>query len=311
MKRITPLLLVFAVGSAQAGQENTFNPLAMMNPMASSGMPFGGYGNPFGGNPFAGNPFAGNPFGGNGFGNGFGNPLLNFNTLSALASLGMIAAPIVAPLAPNLLPSGPIGQMAYPAMQMAPNMMSYGHYGQYGGGPFGGNPYLQRSLPNPMMPPAFSPSMPTMPLSPAQGTLPFAMPSQSAMPSLPFFGAPAQAPAQAMMPSLPFMASPTPMPPAGMIPGLSPMMAPSGPANQGNPWAQGPGQAQPQAQPQPQAGAQSMFNPWMMMMVPMMPQAGSTPAQPAAAPETAATTPLDPAVFMQMFMKPTEAPAAK
>lgn len=47
-----------------------------------------------------------------------------------------------------------------------------------------------------------------------------------------------------------------------------------------------------------------------MMMVPM-PLAESAPAQPAPAPEAAATTPLDPATFMQMFMKPpAETPVA-
>jgi len=118
---------------------------------------------------------------------------------------------------------------------------------------------------------------------------------------------PAQASAPALLSVLPFMASPTPMPPAGMIPGLSPMVAPSAPPTQSNPWAHA--QPQPQVQPQPQAGAQPMFNPWMMM-VPMAPPPQAAPAQPAV-PETAALPPLDPAVFMQMFMKPTEAPVAK
>lgn len=297
MKRITPLLLAVVAGSALAGPESMMNPLAMMNPMANPmagfGSPFGGYGNAFG-----------NPFGG-GFGGGYGNPLgsLNtLNTLSALASLGLIAAPIVAPLAPNLL--NPMGQMGYPAMQMAPNMMSYGHYNQYGGSPFGGNPYMQRSLPNPMSPPAFSPSMPTMPLSQAQGTLPlpFGAPSQASVPASPF-----GMPSQSMLPSLPFMASPTPMPPAGMIPGLSPMTAPAAPSSQSTPWSQGP--AQPQAQTQAQPSGQPMWNPWMMMVP--MPQAATAAPQPTAVPEAAAATPLDPAAFMQMFMKPAESPAAK
>lgn len=317
MKRITPLLLVAVAGSVQAGQENLLNPLAMMNPMAGFNAPFAGYGNPMG-----------NPFGG-GFGGG--NSLVNLNTLSALASLGMLAAPVIAPLAPGLL--NPMGQMGYPAMQMAPNMMSYGHYSQYGGSPFGGNPYMQRSLPNPMAPPAFSPSMPTMPFSPSQGTLPlpFGAPSQAAMPNLPFMASPPRqspawgvpqspfgAPAQQAMPNLPFMAGspqlpfgipgltsligPSPLPMQGLIPDLTPgMPAMAAPQATGTPWSQAPAPAP----------AQSVGNPWMMMMVPVPPAAATpaaTPAPVAAAPE-AANVPLDPATFMQMFMKPVAKPA--
>jgi hypothetical protein len=211
MKRITPLLLVIVAGSAQAGPEGVFNPLAMFNPMANPmagyGSPFGGYGSSFGG--------YGSPYGG-GFGGGYGNTMSNLNALSALASLGMVASP----LAPTMLNPTGMGQFGYPAVQMAPNLMSYGHYNQYGGGLFGGNPYLQRGLPNPLAPPAFSPSVPTLPFSPSQGTLP-----------LPF-----GAPSQASMPSLPFMASPAPVPSAGLMPGLSPML-PSAPSSQASPWS--------------------------------------------------------------------------
>jgi hypothetical protein len=294
MKRITPLLLVVVAGSAQAGPESLFNPLAMMNPMPTpmpgyGGMPFGGYGNPYGGG-----------FGG---GYGYGNPMGSLNTLSALSSLGMM----VAPLAPTLLNPMGMGQFGYPAMQMAPNMMSYGHYGQYGGGPFGGNPYLQRSLPNPLMPPAFSPSIPTMPFTPSQGTLP-----------LPFGS-----------PSLPFMASPSPLPPAGLIPGLSPM-APSLPPSQANPWATAPvppdaaSQATPwttaPAATAPAPAAQMPWNPVMMMAVPApapQPKPEAAPAKTVEQQQAPVPMPLDPAAFMQMFMKPMEAvvpppaPAAK
>jgi hypothetical protein len=275
MKRIPSLLLAILAGTAQAG------PAGMWTPMAAYGSPYGGYGTPFG-----------NALGG-GFGGGYGSPLGNLNTLNALgalASLGMLAAPVIAPLAPTLLT--PVGQMGYPAMQMAPNMMSYSHYYQYGGGPFGGNPYLRPSLPNPMAPPAFSPSVPTLPFSPAQGTLPlpFAAPSPSPFPS-----------------PLPFMASPTPMPGAGIVPGLTPMAPSPSPQSPSNPWSKAP--AQPQGQPQTQAGSQPMGNPWMMWLP--VPQPGSAPAQSAPAAEA---TPMDPAAFLQRFMKPAEtrpAPEAK
>lgn len=227
MKRIPLLLLIAFAGAHQAGAQGLPNPLTMLNPMAN---PMPGYGNPYGG---YGAPF-GNPLGG----------LNGLNALGTLGSLGLMAAPVIVPLAPTLL--NPMGQIGYPAMQMAPNAMSYSHYMQSGGGPFSGNPYLRPTLPNPMVPPAFSPSMPTLPFSPSQGTLP-----------LPF-GVPA----------------PVTLPPAGLLPGLTPM-APAAPA----------------------ASATSQSNPW-----------AQTPAQPAPPAATApAPLPLDPAVFMQMFMKPAEA----
>ena len=303
MKRLSPLLLVAVASSAQAGPESLLNPLAMMNPMAN---PMAGYGAPFGG--------------------GYGNPLANLNTLntlSTLASLGIIAAPLVAPLAPNLLGS-PFGQMGYPAMQMAPNMMSYGHYGQYGGGPFGGNPYMQRGLPTPLSPPAFSPSVPTMPFSPAQGTLPlpFGMPSAAPAPALapipsfgglmPGFGAPAAspsvAPAFGALPGLPFLSGPGLTPAPGLVPGLSPAI-PMAPPAQSNPWGPAPAAApRAAAKPAPQAPV-PMASPWMMMLAPVAPVPTPAPAvQPAPAPavQDPAAAPMDPAALLQMLMKPME-----
>lgn len=300
MRRLSPLFLVVVAASAQAA-DGLPNPLAMLVPM---GNPMAGYGAPFGGG--YGNPY-GNPIG-NLLMPGYGNPLGSLSTLSALASLGAVAAPLVAPLAPSLL-GGPVGQMGYPAMQMAPNMMSYGHYNQYGGGMFGGNPYLQRSLPNPLAPPAFSPSVPTLPFTPSQGTLP-----------LPFGAGPTAAPAPVLAPApaanplalLPLLSSPGMMaPPPGLMPGLAPA-APMAPASQTNPWAQALNTAEaPAAKPASPTPVPYPLNPWMLVAPPVV----AAPKEPVAAPKPepapaaavdAPALPMDPAAFLQMLMKPME-----
>lgn len=320
IRRLSPLLLAMVATAAQAA-DGLPNPFTMLVPMASpmtSPMPnpLAGYGSPYGGG-------FGSPFGG-GYGNpfapGYGNPLGSLgtlNTLSTLASLGIVAAPLVAPLAPGLL-GGPVGQIGYPAMQMAPNMMSYSHYNQYGGGVFGGNPYLQRSLPNPLVPPAFSPSMPTMPFTPSQGTLPLpfgapaAAPAPMAPPMLPATGL--GAPAVNPLALLPLLTGPSMAPPPGLVPGLAPAM-PMAPAGQGNPWAQS--QDVP-VKPAPKAAAQPLANPWMAM--PVLTPAAPAPSEPVAQPKPApaptaapaadpAAMPADPAAFLQMLMKPIEGAA--
>lgn len=279
MKRLPLFLLAGLIGPAHsAGFEAFLNPMTMMTaPMSGYGNPFGSpYGNPFGGNPFGGNPFS-NPLGG----------------LTGLGGLGLLAAPLGLGL---INPFG-MGNVTYPAMQMAPNMMSYSHYNQmgnpYANGFFGGgNPYMQRNLPNPFAPPAFSPSMPTMPFSPSQGTLPILpfMPQQQAAP-MPGFGGgspfagllpmpvePVRAPQQSSAPFSFFLTQPTPQP----------VYAPA---------------------PPPPAATVTSF-PFPFLATPAAPAVQTAPppapTKPAAAPS--ATPPLDPAAFLQFFMKPTEPP---
>jgi hypothetical protein len=195
----------------------------------------------------------------------------------------------------------------YPAMQMTPNMMSYQHMNQmanpYAGGPFAGNPYLQRSMPNPFSAPAFSPSMPSMP------TMPFALPQQQGgvggfmpMPQqqVPYY-MPYQMPAgpQPGASTTPWSSSP-PAPQPAQQPGgvFMPFMMPSG------------------AAPAPSASPPQGLSPFF----PMVPQASPAPVQAQAKPATAEgkmpptgqpapnSPPLDPAAFMQMFMKPADPP---
>lgn len=352
--RTIPLLLCTIAPHALAGLENLMPPLMLVNPMGMPslpfngytgyGIPFGGYGNSFG-NPFA-NPFA-NPFS-NPFANPFSNPL-GLNTLGALGSLGMLAAP----LAPALLNPMGIGQFGYPAMQVAPNMLSYGHYGQYGGGPFGGNPYLQRDLPNPLTPPAFthsfSNSMPTLPFSNAQGTLPLPFnipapapqsqqpqqpqqqPPQTSSPplSFPAFGnSLAISPAPGVLPGM-GLSNSVPMPAAGSDPwgavtGAQYAAPAVNPAAQGMPSGAPQGlfflpfmmpptnPAQPVAAPQPAMAAQQA-NPWLPAQADApAPQEGSVAAGVPPAPDQNAGVqmkPLDPASFLQLMMKPAENPA--
>lgn len=86
------------------------------------------------------------------------------NPLGMMSPLGMMGGPMMmgGPFGPGAPVVG-LGVM-HPALQMAPNMMSYQHINQmtnpYLGGPFAGNPYLKPSLPLPFAPPAFAPGLP-------------------------------------------------------------------------------------------------------------------------------------------------------
>lgn len=313
MKRTASLLLVALAGTAQAaGFENMMNPLGGLSPFGASnpsapspfsGMPFGYGGSPFG---YGASPFGmGSPF-------GLGSPLGLGSPFGLGSPLGLGA--LAAPLGLGLLnPLGGLGGMGmgnamYPALQVAPNMMSYQHMNQmanpYGGGPFAGNPYLQPSMPNPFSAPAFSPSMPTMP------TMPFAAPQQqgnlSGMLPLPQFGYGAAVPMPA--PAAPSAMGRTPWSQAPAAP------APQVPAQAALPFALPfltPPAAQPVPAPAPAAAPSLM--PFFPAAAPQPPQATAKPA-PAPAPEKApaapqapaAAPPLDPATFMQMFMKPAE-----
>jgi hypothetical protein len=277
MKRLASLLLVGLAGTGQAaGFENMLNPMGGLTSFGGS--------NPFAPNPFASNPFAPSPFGYGATPFGYGNPLglgSPFGLGSPLG-LGGMAAPLGLGLLNPL--GGGMGNTMYPAMQMAPNMMSYQHFNQmanpYAGGPFAGNPYLQRSMPNPFSPPAFSPSMPSMP------TLPFSVPQQQS-------GLAGLVP-MPQQPQPSFFAYPMPS-------ASSPAMAPQ------TPWSSAPAPAAPQ----PASVSQSV-----RPFFPLAPQTAQAPAQakPAAPAQTQSATvapapmgaPLDPATFMQMFMKPAE-----
>lgn len=302
MQRISPLLLV--AFTTQAAAQALPNPLQLLNPAA---LPALGLGNPYG---------------------GLAGGLNGLNTLSALGSLGMLAAPVVTSLAPTLLNPMGMGQFGYPGMQLPPNVLPYGQYMQYGGVPYGGNPYLRPSYPNPIAPPGFSPSMPTLPLSPAQGTLPlpFAAPAQN--PALPFPGAPASSGGP--------MPGPVPLPPAAApAPVLAPPWTPPQASTQ-YPAPMLPFQNMPTPVPGqwPGAGAPATQTPYLpgplpptgMLpgLTPTAPAAPATPqstpwTQPAAkpaTPEAAAPKPetgegagpalFDPAAFMQKFLKPVD-----
>lgn len=312
MKRFASLLLIGLAGTTQAaGFENMMNPLNALNP--------GGMSNPFAPNPFNSGPFGSNPFASGPFGlGGLGSPL-GFGSPFGLGSpLGL--GGVIAPIGLGLLNpfGGGMGSAVYPAMQVAPNMMSYQYMNQmanpYAGGPFSGNPYLQRGMLNPFSAPAFSPSMPSMP------TMPFALPQQpqggftgfvpmpqQQMPYGMAYPAPAAPPQQQMaptpwstMPAAPAAAQPAPAQQGGTF--FMPFMPAPSPA---------PVPAVPVAKPAPASPPQSM-----LPFFPMVPQTSPAPAQapvaPPAAEKATATqpqangTPLDPAAFMQMFMKPAE-----
>jgi hypothetical protein len=322
------LLAGFGATAQAAGLETLLNPMAMM--AAPLG---GGYApSPLGGNPFGATPFGGygSPFGGYG-GNPFGaNPLSALGGLGALGSLGSIAAPIGLGL---INPMG-MGNVTYPAMQMAPNMMSYSHYNQmanpYGGLFGGGNPYMQRGLPNPFTPPAFSPSVPTLPFSPSQGTLPALpfLPQGQAQPAyggyggmgglgglggLGGFGGGNPFAGLAPMPTSPMQQqAPVSLPP-GAFPtpyGLTPSQPSPAPVQA--PMASAPASAFPFPFPfLPQAQTAPALAPATQAATP--PPAAPQPAQqaaPQASPVPAsAPMPMDPAVFLQIFMKPVEGAA--
>jgi len=279
MKRLASLLLVALAGTSQAaGFENMLNPMGGLTSFGGS--------NPFAPNPFASNPFAPTPFGYGATPFGYGNPLgigSPFGLGSPLG-LGGMAAPLGLGLLNPL--GGGMGNTMHPAMQMAPNMMSYQHFNQmanpYAGGAFAGNPYLQRSMPNPFSPPAFSPSMPSMP------TLPFSVPQQQS-------GLAGFVPMpQQQSPS--FFSYPMPSsPPATTV--------------SQTPWSSAPAPAAPQPAMAPQS---------VWPFFPLAPQAAQVPsqakpaapaqAQPAPLGTAPMGAPLDPATFMQMFMKPAESP---
>jgi hypothetical protein len=213
-----------------------------------------------------------------------------------------------------------MGNAMYPALQMAPNVMSYQHLNQmtnpYAGGPFAGNPYLQRGMPNPFSAPAFSPSMPSLPALPFSvpqpqggltGIVPMPQQPQFFMPyAMPASPPPPPSAAQTPWSALPASAAPQAVTtPQGMLP-FAPPAAPAAaqPASAATaPPAQG---LLPFFAPAPQVAPGPAPE--------QAPASARTPPPKAAAPAPAqnaapapAAPPLDPAAFMQMFMKPAEA----
>ena len=330
MKRASLLLIVGLAGHAQAeGLDALMNSLGTLAPAGLS--------SPFAPSPFAPNPFAAGAFGGNPLlpsPYGYGVPLgmaSPFGLGSPMGGLGA-AAPLGLGML-NPLGGGLMGSAMYPTVQVAPNMMSYQHYNQltnpYAGGPFAGNPYIQRSLPNPFAAPAFSPSIPTLP------SMPFAIPQQQGalaglvpLPQQPLgygplvgYGQPAASP-QAALPWLAVPLAPQAPPasvPQNPFPFLSsvpqqPAKAPE-PATAAFPAGWFPFlPVAPVKEPVEPAAAPEQAAPGLLPFLPIdPPQDAAQPAQPGAATDSSAASaplawPMDPAVFMQMLMKPVEMP---
>jgi hypothetical protein len=294
MKRSLLLVMFLTPMGATAGLESMLNPMLLANPIAPT---LGGFGSPLGG--------FGSPLG------GFGSPLGGFGS-----PLG-----VVAPVAGL----GGLGAM-YPAMQVAPNLMSFQHQAPqmltnpYMGGPFSQLPNAQanRSAPFGALPygtqavpygyytmpaPGFGMAYPG-----SWGTTPQVQP-RPANPYLPFFTGPSQtsappqsAPAQTFNP----------------LDLLKPAAKPTAPAPANlplaNPWGQTPA-ATAAAAPQASLPAQTppaaapLGNPWLQP-----PAAAAKPVTPAAAPiakpaepaSTAApTSPFDPAYWLAPLKPPT------
>lgn len=194
MKRILTVAVMAASGSAVAGFESMMNPMAMTNP--------------------------------------FANPLTMAVPLGAgLIAPGLIGSPFGfgSPLPGMGLPG--MGGVMHPAMQVAPNLMSFQHQAPqmmtnpYLGGPFSQLPFAHGSRSTPF----FGTSAPA-PASPYAATLPMLLgllasqgtaPAQPAIPYNPYLKpAPAQPTPAAMYPSLlqlnpaawmqPTMGQPTP-----------------------------------------------------------------------------------------------------
>lgn len=329
MKRLTSLILVAVAGTAlPALAQNTVNPLSFLVP--SQANPWsGGYGSissPFGLGAL-------NPL----------NPLNSINPLSPWNNYGGMSNPVLSlgalgainALTPNLLPGNnpfagnPFGAGAY---QGAP----------YQGNPFAGSPYMRQSQQPYFGTQGFSPSMPSFPNMPfavqqPQNMAPagyYPMQQQPVYPYMPygaqqqsqpvfpnFFAATQPAPKQQPAPTSFFGMTQHPQQPApqsvpqaaSFLPFLLPP-AVQPPATQ--PPAAKPSQATPDFAKAAPSGLQLNALPFFQF-VPQTPSAAAAPAsappapvaaQPAAADaksdNAAPMPPLDPAAFMQMYMKP-------
>lgn len=339
MKRLATLLLVAASGTTQAGFENMMNPLAMMAPSPAFGG-YGGYGgygafnplsNPLLGvgglaalgalggpalqlapslltgsymqqltNPYMGGPLAGNPlfrqssplpFAMPGYAPA-GYATRGYGTQMFTPSVpNMPALPFVTPASANS------GFLPYPQASGYPQARSFQSAAPL---PFFSAPMAQ---PAPSPSPAFFPTMqapmpqtanePKRPPSPQAASqslffLPFAMPAEQK---------PVQSPVSAPETSASTSPSPAFFPPMMPPPAEQPAPAPQ-PAAQGWPF---PAFVPPTLSPslpqqEPSAVARSAVADTQTLPAAEVPQV-SPPA---------ATTPLDPAAIMQMFLKPLE-----
>jgi hypothetical protein len=259
MKTRVSVLLMLAPLSASAGFESMMNPMMLANPVANPltmAVPLGG--------AMMAPGLIGSPLG------GFGSPLA------------------------GALPIAGMGVMQ-PAMQVAPNLMSFQHQAPqlltnpYMGGPLSQLPFTQsnRALP-------FAPT-------PGYGT---AFYPQAATPSLGGWPFASQAPVP-VMPMNPYLMPPTPpAPPQGAslpfnpLDLLRPAAPPAAPAPQAvapvglpfiSPWGTPPAAA-PVAQTPPPAAASVPFSaPWLPMpaVAPQAPAAKAAPPAPASVPFSA------------------------
>jgi hypothetical protein len=218
MHRMTPLLVLAISGSAHAAFEGMMNPMLMMNPATAM------------------------------------NPMGMMSPMPMMMPpMGMTNPMMLAPAMGMGMPMGGMGGALFPAMQLAPNVLSFGHNMSAFGNPYMGSPFG------------------SMPM-PTQG-LPFAIPGWgNTAPSFP--------PASAFPPVQSPFAAPAQMAPQPASPGMLPFAMPM-------PMPQAVQPAAPSATPQPvlPATASGMppiyFDPaaWLNMMAPSMPspQPASTP----------------------------------
>jgi hypothetical protein len=340
MKRLTPLILIAFAGTAQPLlAQNMVNPLMLLSPAQSSPWS-GGYSNltsPFGLgalNPM--NPLNSiNPLSPwNSYG-GMSNPAMSLGTLGALNALTPNMMPSNNPFANNPFAGSPYSGNPYmrpaqPQLFGAPAFSSsmpsfpnipFATQQQQGMMPGGYYPMQQQMMPQQQAFP-FMPYSAPQPQQPSLANF-FGMQQQPVQqqPMYPnFFGVPQPTPQpQPMYPN--FFGTPQPAPQQQMtLPNFFSMTQPTAqPMQQPQPAAsflpfqlpQAP-QVQQPAQPTALPGQSQNTMPFFLFSPQTPPVAAPAPkAAPEPVPEmktdNAAPPPLDPAAFMQMYMKPQEA----
>lgn len=262
------------------------------------------------------------------------NPML---IASPAANPMVMAAPLgAAALTPGLLgaPLGgygsPLGMAApvagmgvmHPAMQVAPNLMSFQHQAPqlmtnpYMGGPLSQLPLAQSGRSMPFVPSGY-------------GMLPYAQPAP-ALPGLPFAGGWGSAATVPVMPMNPYLLPPTPPAQAqgGVLPfnPLDLFKSPAPPAAQPaspavslpfvSPWAPSQPAAGAAGAPAPAKATQSpqlsvpFTSPWAQTQTPTPSQAPAVVAATKDTPKAAPPTPFDPAYWLAP-LKAVPAPATK
>lgn len=280
-------LSMLASSCAMAGMEGMFNPMLIANPAAN---PLA-MAAPLGAAAITPGLF-GSPFGGLG---GYGSPL------------GMAA------------PTAGMGAM-YPAMQVAPNLMSFQHQAPqmmtnpYMGGPFSQLPLGQSSRPMPFVPAGYG-LLPYAQPAPVMTGVPFAggWGSPPAVPAIPLnpYLMPVAPPAQTQGGALPFNpldlfrspapAAPQPTSPTGGLPFVGP-------------WATSQPTAGTTAAPAPAKATQAPLlsvpftSPWAQAQTPPAISAPAAVAATKDVPKAAQPTPFDPAYWLAP-LKASTAPA--